>query len=380
MPREVRVGISASLSGQSETQGRQALAGLQAWAGDVNRSGGLKVYPAQGGSPVKVVHYDDSSKADSARQATERLLAVDQVDVLMGPYSSVLASAAAPVAEAHQSVFWNQGGASDGIYQQGYRWVVGILTPASEYLVGLVPMVRQANPRARTLAILRSASGAFPRVVSAGVANVARNAGLDVCLLREYDPATVDFSQDLDALAQADADVLVAVGRIRNDLQFARQLAQRRLRPGVAAVVATPIQQFRDALGAAAEGFVGPSQWEPSDTYAVDYGPSAQDVMRSLENHSGLAPDYPMVQAYAAGLVAQRCVEASGSLEPDALREAAGNLDFSTFYGRFKIQADTGRQIGRSVALVQWQQGRKVVVWPPEQRQGQLVYPWPGRC
>ena len=83
-----------------------------------------------------------------------------------------------------------------------------------------------------------------------------------------------------------------------------------------------------------------------------------------------------MVQAYAAGLVAQRSVEEAGILEPQALRSTANVLDFSTFYGRFKIEPATGRQIGRSVVLVQWQQGRKVIVWPPEQRQGKLVYPW----
>jgi len=32
--------------------------------------------------------------------------------------------------------------------------------------------------------------------------------------------------------------------------------------------------------------------------------------------------------------------------------------------------------VGRSVVLVQWQQGRKLAVWPPELRQGMLVAPW----
>ena len=41
-----------------------------------------------------------------------------------------------------------------------------------------------------------------------------------------------------------------------------------------------------------------------------------------------------------------------------------------------KIDAATGRQVGRSVVLVQWQEGGKTVVWPAEQRQTALVYPW----
>jgi branched-chain amino acid transport system substrate-binding protein len=142
--------------------------------------------------------------------------------------------------------------------------------------------------------------------------------------------------------------------------------------------VAAPIQQFRDALGRDAEGFIGPSQWEPNAGYEADYGPAAGLVIASLSRLGPEPVDYPMVQAYAAGLVAQRCLEEAGDLEPATLRAAAARLDFSTFYGRFKIDPDTGRQVGRSGVVVQWQQGRKVVVWPPEQRQARMVYPWRG--
>ena len=171
-------------------------------------------------------------------------------------------------------------------------------------------------------------------------------------------------------------DLLLCVGRIQNDLLFAAQLAQRTQRLKAAAVVAAPIQQFRDTLGTSVEGFIGPSQWEPSGRYPHDYGPPAGEVVGYLTHDGQGAVDYPMVQAFAAGLVAQRCLEQAGTLEDKALREAAAGLEFSTFYGKFKIDPETGRQTGRAVALVQWQQGRKVIVWPREQAGGSLLYPW----
>jgi branched-chain amino acid transport system substrate-binding protein len=193
----------------------------------------------------------------------------------------------------------------------------------------------------------------------------------------QFPPETTDFSVVLAAVAQAKPQVLVAAGRIPNDLALARQLALRRLPLTAAAVAAAPIRQFREVLGDHAEGFLGPSQWEEPVSYPIDYGPTAQEVMHRLRRAAGAgAVDYPMVQAFAAGLVAQRCAEDAGTLEPAALRRAASSLDMTTFYGRFKVDPDTGQQIGRSVVLVQWQQGRKVVVWPPEQRQGALVCPW----
>jgi len=375
VPNLLKVGISVSLSGQFRVQGKQALTGLQAWAADVNVLGGVTVPDRAAAIPVSVVHHDDASRSDGARIATERLITQDKVDLLLGPYSSVLTNAVIPVAEKYGSVLWNQGGAADGIYSQGHQWVVGILTSASEYLVGLPSLVRNCAPDAGTLAIVRTVSGAFPRVVSSGLEGEAVRQGFETVMLNEYDPGITDFSSILDAVEQAQPDVLVAVGRIYHDLLFAQQLSERRFPLGVAAVVAAPIQQFSDALGVRVEGFIGPSQWEPTGSYVIDYGPSASSVMDSLRRQTSTAVDYPMVQAYASGLVAQRCVLEAGTLDQRALRDAAAGLDFSTFYGRFKIDPKTGKQVGRSVMLVQWQQGHKVVVWPPEQKQGELVYP-----
>ncbi len=375
--RTLKAGMPASLTGQFSVQGKQALAGLQAWADDVNRSGGLIVDRPDVPWPVAVFHHDDQSQPDRARHVTSRLIEQDAVDLLFGPYSSVLSLAAAGVAEEHQRVFWNQGGAADDIYQRGFRWTVGVLTPASSYLGGLLPLVRQADPAASQIGIIRAYPGAFPKAVSSTVHRQAKGLGFQVSYLREYPPSLTDFFGILEEVRVHRLDVLVAVGRIANDIQLARQLATTQTGIKAAAVVATPIQQFHDALGEDAQGFIGPSQWESEVHYPSDYGPSAESVSASLRRQSSGLVDYPMAQAYAAGLVAQACVEQAGSLEDAELRKTASSLDISTFYGRFKIEPDTGKQIGRSTLLVQRQDGKKVVLWPPEQAQGRLVYPWP---
>ena len=388
--RQLKAGIPVSLSGQFQVQGRQALAGLQAWARDVNASGGVWVGELGERLMVTVRHYDDGSRSDLARRVTQRLISEDMVDLLFGPYSSVLTRAAAEVAKGNHCLLWNQGGASDAIHQQENRWVVGILSPASEYLAGLPLLVRQSDPKACRLAIIRAATGAFPQAVSDGMEKQALATDFELVTKREFDPAITDFAEILDAVEQARPDLLLGVGRIQNDLLLAKQIAQRECNIGAVAVVAAPIQQFKTHLNAAAEGFLGPSQWEfsanqPLEDGPPEYGPTGEQVLESMRA-SGAASggisesevDYPLVQAYAAGLVAQRCVEEAGSLEPGALREAAVSLDFSTFYGRFRIDPSTGRQTGRSPLIVQWQQGRKVVVWPWSRSQGSLIYPWPG--
>ena len=377
---QIRVGIPVSLTGQFQTQGKQALAGLQSWAQDVNAAGGVRLGTGPGGVlkryPVKVYFQDDGSRVEGVRRATDHLLANDRVDLLFGPYSSGLTAAAAAVAEERHRLMWNQGGASDDVYQKGYRGIIGVLTPASRYLAGLLPVIREADSGARTVGILRATPGAFPKAVSSGVERSATELRFNVEFVWEFDAATKDFSELAAAAASRRPDVLVVVGRIAHDLALAKLLAGYPQAFKTVAVIASPIDQFQRALGSQVDGFLGPSQWERDADYEVDFGPTGEEALVSMGRQSSLAPDYPMVQAYAAGLVAQRCVEEAGTLDETQLRTTASRLDFSTFYGRFKIDADSGRQAGRDVVLVQWQRGRKIIVWPPKQRQGTLVCPW----
>lgn len=374
-------GISASLTGQFAVQGRQALAGLSAWAEYVNGCGGWSP-DGRRHYPITLRHYDDASLADNVRRNTERLLRQDGVDLLFGPYSAGLTAAAAEVSEQYGRILWNHGGAGAAVYRRGYRHIIGILTPADCYLAGLPALARAANPDARTLAIARVDAGAFARQVGDGAETAAHSLGFTTLLRQTYPPATTDFAGIADQIAAAAPDVLVAVGRIRHDIALAQTLAGLRPRPrlGLAAVVAAPIADFAAALGPDADGFVGPSQWEPQTAVAApDYGPPPAAVMGMLARaaRSAAVPvDYPMAQACAAGLVAQRCIAAAGGLGDDAaLRDAAGRLDFTTFYGRFRIDA-AGRQIGRTVALIQRQDGRKTVVGPPELAEGELRGPF----
>ena len=370
----IKVGIPVSLTGQFALQGGQTLSGIRAWSEDVNGRGGLEVGDER--HRVQLVWHDDNSRRDKTEAITERLIVDDEVDILVGPYSAVLANAAAEVARHHEKMLWNQGGASPLIYERGNPWVVGVLTPADQYFSGLLPAVRKARPSARTVAILRASTGAFPRDVAWGVESTSDALGFRCVLSSQFDAANNNPEDLARSVRAASPDVLVVAGRFQNDLIIAESLAEAAPSIGVVAVVAAGIEAFRERLGALSENFIGPSQWEPTAGYEVDYGPDVAQVLASLEAAGNPVIDYPMAQAYAVGVVVERCVQACGSLDSAVLRRTAGLQDFTTFYGRFRADAATGRPTGKPALLVQWQQGRKVVVWPPEHSTGSLVHPW----
>ena len=360
------VGMPASLTGQFQVQGRQALAGLQTWASDAS---------AHSHESFEVIYYDDASDRSVVQGVTRRLIVDDRVDILVGPYSSVLTSAAALVAEEHNKLLWNQGGASDTVYQQGYRWIVGILTPANRYLTGLLPLVRQVAPLANTVTLMRASTGEFPKAVCAGVTEQSAELGFKIVLESEFRASSADFSGTLTEIKASHADVVVIVGRIQDDIHLARLLRMSDGGEGAIVAVAAGIQAFHDALGNLANGFIGPSQWEPESQFVPDFGPTSREVVASFRHAGYQEVDYPMAQAYAAGVVVEHCLNEAGSADDHFLREVAAQQRFSTFYGDFHID-ESGRQVGRETILVQWQDGEKKAVWPRSSAQAELVYPW----
>jgi branched-chain amino acid transport system substrate-binding protein len=367
----IKVGAALSLSGGFALQGRQAARGLRLWAEDVERAGGVAVRDRDGRLPVEMVIYDDESRTGLAAARVEKLIAEDRVDLLIGPYSSALTMAAAPVADRYRKVLWNHGGASDAIARRNFRFVVGLASPASQYFVGILRMLMHVAPSATRVAFVYGARGTFPPAVIAGAERYARDNGMRVILKAPYPPAREGLAALGAQLTTQSPDVILGVGRMEEDVQFARTLKAQRVRARAMGVVAAPLREFAAALGRDTHGFLGPSQWEPGARYRPDVGPAPAEFVARFRDRFGGEPDYPAVQAYAAGLVAQRCVEAAGTLRDGPVREEADKLDFTTLYGRFKLAAPAGEQIGHSMVIVQWQDDRKPIVWPPEVAEAQ---------
>ena len=369
-------GIPVSLTGQFRVQGRQVLQGLEAWSNWVNQKGGIWIAELGLKIPVAIRYYDDCSLPSQTRDITRQLLLEDRVDLLFGPYASSLALASAEVVASHGGLMWNQGGATDEIHEKRYSRVVSILSPASTYLLGLPHLVKELRPDASRLALAHASSGEFSKIVSDGMEREAFRLGFETVMKLEFPIETRDFTAVIDEVDRTRPDLLLGVGRIYHDLLFAKQISQRNLDIGAIAFVATPIQQFRNALGPNREGMLGPSQWEflDSDLWS-GYGPTNREVI-TLLGCVGNEVDYPTVQSFAAGLIAQRSVEDAGNLTPERLWHAAVRLDFSTFYGRFKIDPITGRQIGHKPVIVQWQKCEKIVVWADDVKQNSFLFPW----
>src|SRR3989304_4954592 len=209
---EVLAGVSLSLSGRFRLQGQEALNGIRLW---VDRTSPFL--------PLRLTVLDDESRSEQARENVLRLLTRDRVDLLFGPYSSVLTMAAAPIAEGHGKILWNHGGASDAIYEQGWRHLVSLPSPASDYLRALPLLVRQTDPEISRISILRAKAGSFAAHVARGAAEGAKAAGFGYIQVNPFDSPIADPGALLQEALVGEPELLVGVGSFQDDVAILRQ-------------------------------------------------------------------------------------------------------------------------------------------------------------
>jgi branched-chain amino acid transport system substrate-binding protein len=87
----IRIGFSLALTDPLAPNGKQALLGAQIWRDKVNATGGLL------GRQIDLVNYDDQSNPANLPGIYTKLIDVDKVDLINGPYGTNLVAPALPV-------------------------------------------------------------------------------------------------------------------------------------------------------------------------------------------------------------------------------------------------------------------------------------------
>ena len=361
--REVAVGLSISLTGRFCPQGQQALQGIRLWRSYINAQGGIAVRGGEKRS-VRLIWYDDRSQVSFARKNVFQLLREDKIDILVGPYSSSLTMAVVEIAEEYKKVLWNYGGSSDEIFSHGRRYLVGIASPASDYLRELPPWLAEESPALTRICALYSAGGTFGWQVARGILkSVLVVAGQSVELV-PINSSLENYDAIVRTLLDIDPEVVVLAVTFPDELGIMRTRQHWPSTVRVVAAVAAGLGDFSAELAQIADGVLGPSQWEPGVTFQNIAGPTSDWFLGSFQKQFGRPPDYIAAGAFATGVVLTECIRRAASLDDEKLRSTASDLDCNTFYGRFRIDARTGIQTGHRVLLIRWQGGYKVVLPP----------------
>jgi branched-chain amino acid transport system substrate-binding protein len=384
----IKVGFSLGLTGANGPNGGQLLLSLQIWRDDLNAKGGLL------GRPVELVYYDDQTNPSNEASIYSKLINVDKVDLLLGPYGTNQISAALPVlAPRNLTTVGILGLASNsGIHYKNYFSMIPLgADPKREFSRGFFALAMEQNPKPQTVAIVGS-DAEFGKNSTDGARENAKAAGLKIVYDQLYPPTTADLTPVARSIKATNPDIVFVAAYPPDTVSFVNAAREAGLEAKIMGgtmigLLATPLKM---KMGPAMNGYINNAEvFVPAPTF--DF-PGVKELLakyREQAKGKGIDPfGYNFAPyGYAAGQVLAQAVEATKSLDHAQLADYIRGHEFTTVAGKIRFGKDGEWANPRSI-VTQWQHLQNnsleelndpkkwVVVWPKDHQTGQLLYPF----
>ena len=216
--------------------------------------------------------------------------------------------------------------------------------------------------------------------------DLAKKRGMQVVVAEPYPPKTTDFSTILKKIKAANPDVVAATSYFNDAVAIVRQMKEVGVEPRMAGVTAGgDLPKFYEALGKSAEFVYGATQWEPELVRVRAGGvipvtrlyPGAREFVEEHEKQfPGADLSYQTAAAFGGCQILLEGIRRAGSLDREKVRSEILKFDGYTAFGAFRVDQD-GIQIAHKMLMFQWQDGKKIIVWPAELSSVAARFPMP---
>ena len=371
----IKLGAAVSLSGKYSSNGVYTRNGYDLAVKKINARGGVKVGDKH--YKLEVVYYDDESTPARGAQLAERLIQQDGVKYLLGPYSSGLVEAMAPVTEKYGVPMVEANGAAISLFRKGYKYLFAVLSTTDQYLKGAVTIAaHQAADPSKVKIAMAFENDPFSQDVRDGVLEDAKKYGMKIVVDDKLPPELSDMSATLTKVKLLKPDILIVSGHDKGAATAIRQIADQRVNVPMLAMTHCDSAQIAEKFGKAAEYTLCAAQWAPSLSYSDDLFGKASDYAAFYESTYHEPAPYQAAESSAAVEVYADAFTRAGSLDSKAVRDALASTNLSTFYGPIKFD-ETGKNVDKPTILYQVQDGKYVVVYPEKWAEAKLRAPTP---
>jgi len=347
------LGSSISLTGKYATNGLHTQRGYDYAVKVINEAGGVKV----GGKSYKldVKYYDDESTPARGAQLAERLIQQDGVEFMLGPYSSGMTKAIAPVSEKFGVPMVEAEGASRSLFTQGYKYLFAVLSTSEQYLATAIDFAaaKSSNPGDVRIA-LAFEGDPFSMDVRAGVMDKINEYGMKVVIDDQLPADLSDMSTTLTKVKALKPDALIISGHSKGAATAARQIDEMKVNVPMIALTHCEAAKVQEKFPKTANGLLCPTQWVESLSKSDPMFGSAADWNAGFkaDNPSYTSVPYQSAQASAAVYVFKEAFEAANSFDKDAVRDAISAVEMETFYGDIKF-SENGNNIAKPMFMRQ---------------------------
>ena len=385
----VKVGFSMALTGGVAPDGKQILLALEIWRDDVNSKGGLL------GRPVELVYYDDQSNPSNVPSIYTKLISVDKVDLLLGPYATNMAVAAMPAIIQNNKTTVTMlaiGVNSHFNYSRYFSMVPVGPEGVKAFSRGFFELAAEQKPKPQTVAIL-AADAEFAKTASDGARENAKASGFEIVYDKTYPPNTTEFTSVVRAIQATNADIVFVAAYPPDTVGIVSAAHEVRLAPKIfggtmIGLLVTPIKM---RLGPLMDGLIIMESFTPAPSFNF---PGLHDVLAKYRVKAAsekIDPfGYSFVPfAYAAGQIIAEAVTATKGFDHDKLASYIHGHKFSTVAGEIAYNKNGDWTEPRTL-FIQFQNvtpndmeqfsktDHQVILWPDKYKTGKVIYPFVG--
>ncbi len=361
--------------------GKQGSMAAQQAVDEINKAGGVL------GRQLELIVVDDELKADKGAAAIEKLVTVDNVDVLIGGMASGVALGQIPTMKKYGKVVVSTGAASSTVeaalgadatwyfhlhpwdYNQGASYAQGWAEIQKKY-----PAVKIKK------LFLAYEEGAFGKASFDQTKVLFGKDGKYIIDGAPFKSAALgggDYASVLEAAKDFKPDLFLWAGYDADALPMLEQAKAMKFNPGI-------------YLGAPPGWPVGFGTSKLSDNVML-YGmwaPSINEISTASKKfYDGFVAKYKVEPAtyfaplsYSAVYIVADAIKRAGSTDTAALITALEATSYASPLGQtitFSPSNVIKHQGIRNQKILQWQNGRQEVIWPFESATAKPVYPFP---
>ncbi len=378
---EITIGSAISLTGKYATNGVHAQKGYEYAITKIKENGGVKVDGKC--YNFKVIYYDDESKGDRGATLAERLISQDKVQFMLGPYSSGMTKAIAPVTEKYQIPMVEAEGASRSLFNKGYKYIFAVLSTSEQYLASAVTLAaemaeKQGKKASSVKVAIAVENDPFSLDIRAGVSEDAARLGMKVVIDEKLPRDLSDMSAILTKVKLLKPDLLIISGHSKGAVTAVRQIGEKNIKVPMIAITHCEAADVTGKFGKTANDILCSTQWSETLSYKDPLFGSASDYEMGFKSaypeYKDKKVPYQTAQATAAVYVFKDAFERANSLDKEKVRIALTETDLATFYGQIKFSA-AGNNVAKPMVLRQIQDGKYNVVAPSAFASHKLNWP-----
>jgi len=365
----LRIGVLLPLTGTLASDGNRMLRAHQLAAKQINAQGGIKEL---GGAQVELVISDIQSKPEVARSEAQRLISNENVSALVGAFGSAATIPSCQVAERNSTPYIVTTAVTDGITEQGMKYVFRIAPKGkwfSEYAADFVDYLRSLGVKISRFA-LATEDGPFGQAMRTNYPSALGKYGLELVGDETFKTGSPDLGTAVSKLKASQADVVLTACYSDDSAVLLRTMTAQRFQPIYIGYGGGHVTQTVLSTGKPAEGSYGIVEWNAD----LNKASSLEFVRQFTAEYPGETLLSNQPQAYTAIHVLALAAGAAKSRDRTAIRDALRAMKITggpaTVLPLDQLSFDGQGQAKAGGVMVQVQDNKFVTVWPKNYASG----------